>query len=995
MKMNRGLIRFFLTSMAAIMIIVGVGNTDEQLTFAAGGKYKILAWNDLGMHCYNRDFADLAVLPPYNTLWVQVVEAGDPPVLVTSGITVEYSYSNNTYSVGKTNFWTYAKDLFGVDLAPNIGLKGKGLSGTMDLVGDHYVAEGIPITEFSDSAPAVSDPYQLATVVVKDAVTRDVLATTQVVTPTSSEMRCDTCHGDTGIAAPETPTGKVETNILKLHDEENGTSLMANRPVLCAECHGSNALGMLGRPGMKNLSNSMHEKHAEIIPDTLAGCYNCHPGPQTRCLRDVMYTEEGMTCIDCHGGMSAVASNPYPWLKEPRCDTCHDADRFGMDQPLYRLSKSHGGLYCAACHDSPHAVAPSRESNDALKFINLQGHNGPLENCSVCHTDAPSSDSGPHQITILPLSPRLILPANGSLTSDYTPRLVWSAVSMPIFDHYQLQLATDEEFNAIVLDEDIADAVNSGFTVKTDLDPNTRYFWRVRSFNTNGQFSVWSAVWSFRTALPPPELISPEDGEHVMVLRPSFDWQDVDGASGYTIQIARSASFTQIVHTGNTVESSYVPTVDLPKNVPLFWRVQSKGANGPSFWSEAPYYRSFITPNLPPAPVLLQPASNAVVTDYRPEFKWKPVVMPADTELKNYFLQVDNDLDFSSPELDVNTILSTSYRPNLPLSTNTKFYWRVRAVNTLGEMGNWSRVRTFRSALLPLELNALPNNDHPLTLRPTFSWHDPNADNSFTTGYSIQVSTSSTFSVIVHNASVQAGVTTYTPGINLPAGKLLYWRVRANGSNGSSLWVSRSFTSPMPPSVPLLLLPAKDSLNQNYTPLLEWSIVTVTAPATFARYQIQVDDDPLFASPLVDNTSFTRATQNQFITPPLAQNTRFYWRVLAYNTLGQFSMSAVSSFRTQVDAPALLAPVNEAKLTTLTPAFDWQDATGPGAISGYTIQISASPAFTGLIVNTTTTTSTYTRTVSLPAGKMLYWRVRVNGVNGPSEWSSVFVFTTP
>ena len=30
--------------------------------------YIVIGWNDLGMHCYNPDFQDLAVLPPYNTL---------------------------------------------------------------------------------------------------------------------------------------------------------------------------------------------------------------------------------------------------------------------------------------------------------------------------------------------------------------------------------------------------------------------------------------------------------------------------------------------------------------------------------------------------------------------------------------------------------------------------------------------------------------------------------------------------------------------------------------------------------------------------------------------------------------------------------------------------------------------------------------------------------------------------------------------------------------
>ena len=84
-------------------------------------------------------------------------------------------------------------------------------------------------------------------------------------------------------------------------------------------------------------------------------------------------------------------------------------------------------------------------------------------------------------------------------------------------------------------------------------------------------------------------------------LRPSFDWGDVSGpgAVTYTIQISKNNTFTQIVQTGNPVTSSYVPTADLPKNLPLFWRVQTKGANGPSAWSEV---RSFFSANSPTTP---------------------------------------------------------------------------------------------------------------------------------------------------------------------------------------------------------------------------------------------------------------------------------------------------------------------------------------------------------------------------------------------------------
>lgn len=373
---------------------------NKELPPAAVSDYVLLGWNDLGMHCYNRDFQDLGVLPPYNTLWAQVIKRGNPPVIMTDTVTVTYRFPDNTYSVGKSNFWTYAKQLFGVDLAPDMGLAGFGLSGDMEAKADHFVAEGIPLTEFSDSNPTVRDPYQLAELVAMDAGGK-VLAQNTVVAPVSTEMRCDNCHNDGGVEGIR--TGRVETNILTLHDEENADEypaghtgrLMDRRPVLCAECHSSNALNAPGVAGLPSLSNAMHEKHAGKVPQTTDGCYNCHPGPTTKCLRDVMSSQHGMTCVDCHGNMEKVAENRNPWLNEPRCDSCHDEPQYAQDQPLYRMSTGHGGVRCEGCHDSTHAIATSTEARDAIKFINLQGKPGTLSSCLVCHTTMPDGN-GPH-----------------------------------------------------------------------------------------------------------------------------------------------------------------------------------------------------------------------------------------------------------------------------------------------------------------------------------------------------------------------------------------------------------------------------------------------------------------------------------------------------------------------------------------------------------------------------------------------------------------------
>lgn len=213
--------------------------------------------------------------------------------------------------------------------------------------------------------------------------------------PVSSEINCAKCHNDDGIATKQygiIPTGRFQTNIISLHDKLNRDKydalLMDNRPVLCASCHASNALGLKGRQGLPSLSNAIHRRHQgvpEITPDT-AGCYNCHPGSRTQFLRDTMSVNYKFNCTTCHGSISNVSRNLEPWKVEPRCDniSCH-GQGYTIDKPLFNQSKSKTGIYCAGCHDSAHAIAPSRQDSDQIKFKNMQGTPGTLRNCAACH----------------------------------------------------------------------------------------------------------------------------------------------------------------------------------------------------------------------------------------------------------------------------------------------------------------------------------------------------------------------------------------------------------------------------------------------------------------------------------------------------------------------------------------------------------------------------------------------------------------------------------
>ncbi|MCX6333882.1 MAG: multiheme c-type cytochrome [Bacteroidia bacterium] len=360
------------------------GNVNGNNTVTVTGSYSVFAWNDLGMHCLNPTYDKAVILPPYNNLLVQVVKRGAAPEIVTSGITVSYSILNNTSSYGKRSyggFWDNAQKLFGVTLAHNTGLKGNGLSGTMTAVDNHFIVEGIPVVPVDDGNKW--NPYQIAEVVVKDG-SGNTLATTRATVPTSDEINCAKCHGT---------STTVFDNILSKHDAAEGTSLSTNKPVLCASCHPSPALGITTGPQMY-LSKAIHGFHATKS----ATCYDCHPGTTTKCNRSLAHNNNNAAdgnCITCHGDMANVASSitggRTPWASEPACVTCHTGvTGVSTGSALYRNSKGHGSMYCSACHGSPHSMYPSREDSDNYQPKQYQSSTKikTLGSCGYCHSDS-------------------------------------------------------------------------------------------------------------------------------------------------------------------------------------------------------------------------------------------------------------------------------------------------------------------------------------------------------------------------------------------------------------------------------------------------------------------------------------------------------------------------------------------------------------------------------------------------------------------------------
>ncbi len=438
--------RFILTSLLTALLVVscGAGNglpaapapqpatsphhpakpDVEAAIQAAQTTYVVVAWSELGMHCMDgKDYSIFSILPPYNNLKAQVFKKGEPPVAVSTGITVTYtalkdaSGSINTISSTKTNFWTYVNTLFLSNPVPDTGLANYKVQSktaqnmTYNSKAADWEAIGIPTVPYDDKL--VSNAFPMVTITAKDTK-GNILSTAKIVMPVSDEISCGNCHASNSDAPAKPAAGWVNNpdpakdmklNILRKHDDrwnitpylatlaKNGYKYQAKlydtanagTPILCAACHATNALGAPGIAGINSETADMHTLHGpQINPltgisldnatDNLTGCYLCHPGVKAQCERGAMSPQ---TCKDCHGNPTAVgASTRQGWLDLPACQMCHQTSQ------RYTNAFASNGIWRTST-DSTFATNNNVPLPGKTLFRYSTGHGGAY--CAACH----------------------------------------------------------------------------------------------------------------------------------------------------------------------------------------------------------------------------------------------------------------------------------------------------------------------------------------------------------------------------------------------------------------------------------------------------------------------------------------------------------------------------------------------------------------------------------------------------------------------------------
>jgi hypothetical protein len=434
--------RSLLSRLASSRPLAGLAFLSIAASLHAGsGQWTVLGWNNLGMHCMDDDYSVFSILPPFNTLDAQIIDATGKLVKSPTGLAFTYEAvadptgSINRTSAGKTNFWSYTGALYGA-VAPDHGLAGFAMPGVANApqalawggVSNGFEATGIPLTPTDDAGR--HNPYPMMRLVARNS-SGTALAHTDVVLPVSDEMDCKACHSSgsalaakpaAGWANDPRPKRDFRLNILRLHDERfagspayvaalaaagyssaglHATVTGQGTSILCARCHASEALPGTGIAGIPPLTRSMHAGHATAIaPDTglqlgasnnRSACYQCHPGSATQCLRGAMGAAVdrasgslSMQCQSCHGSMTQVgATTRTGWLDEPNCQSCHTGDAVSNSGQIRYLTSldGTGGLRVPA--NTRFATNPDTPAPGHSLYRFSSGHGG-LQ-CSACH----------------------------------------------------------------------------------------------------------------------------------------------------------------------------------------------------------------------------------------------------------------------------------------------------------------------------------------------------------------------------------------------------------------------------------------------------------------------------------------------------------------------------------------------------------------------------------------------------------------------------------
>ncbi len=402
-----------------------------------------------------------------------------------------------------------------------------------------------------------------------------------------------------------------------------------------------------------------------------------------------------------------------------------------------------------------------------------------------------------------------------------------------------------------------------------------------------------------------PEIIAPQYGERTDMLRPSLVVGEVEDPDGDTVtyefelfadEYLREAIAAAQGVTGNGSQAQWLVPEDLEEDHSYVWRVRATDGVAFSRWRYGAFKVN--TENLAPGTVKLSlPANEGAVATRQPVFEAGNSLDPDGDALTYHFEVYADDALTQLIEASEALVAGTSGTTQWTMSTASledlsTYYWRVGVVDESG-LESWSSVGSFTVDMF----NQPPNA--PVIAAPEVGGRSVTSDvelwaqgGSDPEGaplvYYFEIDREANFST--EALQVSAGIPAQSEGAvwqvtGLEENALYHWRVKVSDGMQESPWVTGSFridAANEAPLEPKLMNPGHLAWEGSLTPVLE------SAPASDPEkdnltYHFELYGDEELTTPLVQASS----AQPRFeLTAPLADNSLYYWRVLAMDANG-------------------------------------------------------------------------------------------------------------
>lgn len=470
-----------------------------------------------------------------------------------------------------------------------------------------------------------------------------------------------------------------------------------------------------------------------------------------------------------------------------------------------------------------------------------------------------SGNSSTVGLNTLPEAPVLLEPRN-IVSTGFTLR--WNAVIRA--DQYLLDISTDSTFASFLTGYNSRPLGNATEIEVDGVSPLTRYYYRVRARNST--LNVTSVNSSRRSVITPSR--PPVVGNATNVSTSGFtaNWQSVQGANRYYIDVATDPEFSQFVSGYQNLDNGSSTSLLLDNLISAtiyYYRVRASNTSSGLTSENSDVIEVITLPDTPDALTATEVETRSFIAN------WGQV-----DRVEAYLLDVSTDSLFTSfiPDFRNRVIRSSLSAIVDELSPNTTYFYRLRGAliesNVIGAYSNTVKVITILDAPDNVIAELIADTEI------TFDWDaSENAEEYF-----IDLALDPQFNEPVNgydNFSVGSLTTVKLEGLS-PV-ETYYFRVRASGRDDS---ITSDFSSTIQvntnPVAPVLD-PASMVKAIGFT--ASWNEVDRAS-----YYELDVAYDETFMVPYSNFSRLNVGNISEYTLTDVLPATQLYYRVRAVNS---------------------------------------------------------------------------------------------------------------